>query len=195
MLRYPVQFANSGHEMITVDRATAKPTPRSTAASTPACRLSAGHLSHLRRSDPPGAASSVQVADRWHLWHDLAEATAKDVAAHSVCWAKTGPPPNDGPRATTIRNAGSRSKTPATACPEMTALTSLVGSVVALLRPATANNDRLTDWISAARQETCHTYTPYPRTRPGPQRGRRRRHVVPSQWTPKVTANAFSTGS
>lgn len=40
-----------------------------------------------------------------------------------------------------------------TACPEMTALTSLVGSFAALLRPATANNDRLTDWISAARQE------------------------------------------
>ena len=40
-----------------------------------------------------------------------------------------------------------------TACPEMTALTGLVGSFAALLRPATVNNDRLTDWISATRRE------------------------------------------
>jgi transposase/putative ubiquitin-RnfH superfamily antitoxin RatB of RatAB toxin-antitoxin module len=37
----------------------------------------------VRDADP----AIVQVADRWHLWHGLAEAALKEVAAHSACWA------------------------------------------------------------------------------------------------------------
>ena len=40
----------------------------------------------------------VQVSDRWHLWHGLAEAAAKEVAAHSACWAE-GAPLQEGKRA------------------------------------------------------------------------------------------------
>ena len=40
----------------------------------------------------------VQVSDRWHLWHGLAEAAAKEVAAHSACWAE-GAPLQEGTRA------------------------------------------------------------------------------------------------
>jgi transposase len=248
------------------------------------CRdSSATYAEAIRRALP----TAVQIADRWHLWHNLAEAVGKEVAAHSVCWAKAGPPPHDGPQAATTRERWQqihalldkgvgllecgrrlnlslntikryaratepdrlvrapkyrptlvdpyrdhlrqrREQNPATAilhlfheirnlgytgslnllhkyinqgrvesdrpavsprrltsyllthpehrgqrqqtlfesltttCPEMTALTSLIPSFAALLQPATANAERLTDWIGAARQEDLphlHAFT------------------------------------
>jgi Transposase len=46
----------------------------------------------------PGA---VQAGDRWHLWHGLAGAVLKEVAAHSSCWAAAGPPRKEGKQAAT----------------------------------------------------------------------------------------------
>jgi hypothetical protein len=61
------------------------------------CRDGSTTYAQAIREALPGA---VQVADRWHLWHGLAQATIKEVAAHSACWAgATGL--QDGPRART----------------------------------------------------------------------------------------------
>jgi transposase len=61
------------------------------------CRDGSGAYAEAVRRALPGA---VQVSDRWHLWHGLAEAVLKEVAAHSACWAGAAPP-QDGKRART----------------------------------------------------------------------------------------------
>jgi transposase len=61
------------------------------------CRDGSGAYGEAVRQALPGA---VQVSDRWHLWHGLAEAVRKEVAAHCACWAK-GIPVQEGKRAAT----------------------------------------------------------------------------------------------
>lgn len=60
---------------------------------------SATYAEAVRRALP----DAVQVGDRWHIWHNLAEAVRKEVAARSTCWAKSGPPPGEGKQAATNR--------------------------------------------------------------------------------------------
>ena len=60
-------------------------------------RDGSGAYGEAVRSPLPDA---VQCGDRWHLWHLLAEAAAKEVAAHSACWAE-GAPLREGKRAET----------------------------------------------------------------------------------------------
>ncbi|KQX56952.1 hypothetical protein ASE09_25075 [Streptomyces sp. Root66D1] len=58
-----------------------------------------GHAEAIRRALP----DAVQISDRWHLWHNLAEAVRKGVAARNICWAKAGQPPAEGCQAITTR--------------------------------------------------------------------------------------------
>jgi transposase len=59
---------------------------------------SATYAEAIRRALP----DVVQVADRWHLWHNLCEAALSEVKAHSSCWATVlDAPIYDGPRART----------------------------------------------------------------------------------------------
>jgi transposase len=64
------------------------------------CRDGSGAYAEAIRRALPDA---VQVGDRWHIWHNLAEAVRKEVAAHSACWAKAALPAKDGPQAVTTR--------------------------------------------------------------------------------------------
>ncbi|MEV0220382.1 ISL3 family transposase [Streptomyces sp. NPDC050704] len=59
---------------------------------------SATYAEAIRRALP----DAVQVADRWHVWHNLCEAALSEVKAHSACWATVlDAPIYDGPRAQT----------------------------------------------------------------------------------------------
>ena len=62
------------------------------------CRDGFGAYAEAARRAVPGA---VQAGDRWHLWHGLAGAAQKEVAAHASCWAAAGPPMKEGKRAGT----------------------------------------------------------------------------------------------
>ncbi|MFG3225148.1 ISL3 family transposase [Kitasatospora sp. NPDC048194] len=64
------------------------------------CRDGAGSFAQATTDADPAI---TQVCDRWHLWHGLAEAAQKEIAAHSACWAKAGPPLREGTRAATTR--------------------------------------------------------------------------------------------
>jgi hypothetical protein len=59
--------------------------PRDHPGAEVVCRDGSGACGAAVSRALPGA---VQVSDRWHLWHLLAEAFRREVAAHCACWAK-----------------------------------------------------------------------------------------------------------
>ena len=64
------------------------------------CRDGSGGFAQATTDADP---TIVQVGDRRHLWHGLAETALEEIGAHASCRSKFGPPLREGKRAATTR--------------------------------------------------------------------------------------------